>query len=491
MANRLPLFAVDLYYKTMKRLSKHLLCFLVAIYFLPVHGQQIGESIPGSWLGVLDAGAVELRLVFNISINEDSTLKATMDSPDQGAKDIPLGEVKLTEDSIRIEAPGLMGFYIGKIVSQSNIEGEWHQAGRSFQVDLERQDEPIVLIRPQEPKAPFPYNEEEVSFTNSEQGFSLAGTLTIPQGEGPFPAAILVSGSGGQNRDEEIFGHKPFKLIADYLTRKGIAVLRYDDRGVAASGGSAAGSSTEEYAGDAWSAFEYLMDRNDINPSKIGIIGHSEGGMIAFMLASSQKDLAFIVSLAGPGVDGKNILLDQSDHIARLSGVENAILEDNRNVMNGVYDIMIANKSYENWEKETIEFTSKYYSEKLTGTYTEADIERGKENLLASIPEPAYAWMRYFVMFDPAPLFSRISCPVLALNGEKDCQVLPEQNISAIKKGLESAGNKEVLTMILPGLNHLFQNCESGLPNEYGIIEETFDPETLALIAEWIWKYVD
>lgn len=188
-----------------------------------------------------------------------------------------------------------MGFYIGKIVSQSNIEGEWHQAGRSFQVDLERQDEPIVLIRPQEPKAPFPYNEEEVSFTNSEQGFSLAGTLTIPQGEGPFPAAILVSGSGGQNRDEEIFGHKPFKLIADYLTRKGIAVLRYDDRGVAASGGSAAGSSTEEYAGDAWSAFEYLMDRNDINPSKIGIIGHSEGGMIAFMLASSQKDLAFIV----------------------------------------------------------------------------------------------------------------------------------------------------------------------------------------------------
>lgn len=169
-------------------------------------------------------------------------------------------------------------------------------------------------------------------------------------------------------------------------------------------------------------------------------------------------------------MDGKNILLDQSDHIARLSGVENAILEDNRNVMNGVYDIMIANKSYENWEKETIEFTSKYYSEKLTGTYTEADIERGKENLLASIPEPAYAWMRYFVMFDPAPLFSRISCPVLALNGEKDCQVFPEQNISAIKNGLESAGNKEVLTMILPGLNHLFQNCESGLPNEYGII---------------------
>lgn len=475
----------------MKRLSKYLLYFLIAIYSLQIYGQQIKDSIPGSWHGVLSAGALELRLVFNISVNEDLSLKATLDSPDQGAMDIPLGEVILSEDSIRIDAPIAQGFYIGRIVSQSSIEGEWHQSGRSFKLDLDRQEEAIVLNRPQEPQAPYPYKEEEISFTNSEQDFSLAGTLTIPQGEGPFPAVILVSGSGSQNRDEEIFGHKPFKLIADYLTRNGMAVLRYDDRGVAASGGNAAGSTTEDHAGDARSAFDYLLDRSDINPSKIGIIGHSEGGMIAFILASSQKDVAYIVSLAGPGVDGKTILLDQSDHIARLSGAADAILEDNRNVMSGVYDIMIAHETYEDWNEETLEFTSKFYSERLVGNYSEADIERGKENLLASIPEAAYAWMRYFVLFDPAPLFSKITCPVLALNGEKDCQVLPEQNIRTINNGLDGAGNNEIKTMILPGLNHLFQNCETGLPNEYGIIEETFDPETLTLIAEWIWQYVN
>jgi pimeloyl-ACP methyl ester carboxylesterase len=213
--------------------------------------------------------------------------------------------------------------------------------------------------------------------------------------------------------------------------------------------------------------------------------------MIAFMLASSHVDIAYIVSLAGPGVDGKTILLDQSDHITRLSGANNAILEDNRNVMSGVYEIMIANESYEVWKEETLDFTNKFYSERLIGDYSEADIESGKENLLASIPEPAYAWMRYFVMFDPTPLFESIKCPVLALNGEKDCQVLPEQNISAIENGLADAGNIEAKTMILPGLNHLFQNCETGLPNEYGIIEETFDQKTLDMMSEWIRQQVD
>jgi hypothetical protein len=190
-------------------------------------------------------------------------------------------------------------------------------------------------------------------------------------------------------------------------------------------------------------------------------------------------------------VDGKTILLDQSDHIASLSGAGDDILEDNRNVMSGVYDIMINNESYEEWSEETLIFTSKFYSERLVGNYSEADIERGKENLLASIPEPAYAWMRYFVMFDPAPWFGTIKCPVLALNGEKDCQVLPEQNISAIQNGLLEAGNTDTKTMILPGLNHLFQNCETGLLNEYGIIEETFDQKALEIMSEWIRQQVD
>lgn len=209
------------------------------------------------------------------------------------------------------------------------------------------------------------------------------------------------------------------------------------------------------------------------------------------MLASSLKDLAYIVSLAGPGVDGKTILLEQSNHIARLSGAVDAILEDNWNVMDGVYELLIENESYESWREKTLDFTSKFYSEKGRWNYSDEEIERGKENLLASISEASYAWMRYFVMFDPAPLFGSITCSVLALNGEKDCQVLAEKNIKAIHDGLTKAGNTKTLTLIIPGVNHLFQHCETGLVNEYGIIEETFDPNTLELISDWIWQQVD
>lgn len=470
--------------------KKTILAILVILYALQATGQQTNDYINGSWQGVLNVGT-EIRLVFNISVNDDLSLNATMDSPDQGAMGIPLGEVSLSDDSIRIDAPIVNGYYIGALLSESTMEGEWHQSGMSIKLDLSRQEEAIILNRPQEPEPPFPYREEEVTFKNTEQDFLLAGTLTLPQGDGPFPAAILISGSGSQNRDEEIFGHKPFKLIADQLTRNGIAVLRYDDRGVASSGGSATGSTTLDLSVDARSAMDYLLKHREIDPSKIGIIGHSEGGMIAFLLASSHKDFAYIVSLAGPGVDGKTILLEQSDHIARLSGASEAILEDNRNVMSGVYDIMLANASYKDWKAETLEFTGKFYSERLEGDYSDAQIEQGKENLLASIPESSYAWMRYFVKFDPAPLFKSIRSPVLALNGEKDCQVLPATNIPAIKEGLQEGGNSQVLTHILPGLNHLFQNCETGLLNEYGVIEETFDPETLVLIWEWIREQVD
>ncbi len=470
--------------------TRIILAFLLAISSLQAFGQNANDQLAGSWQGVLNTGSMEIRLVFNIVVAEDGSLNATLDSPDQGAMAIPLGEVSNRGDSLRIEAPIIGGFYLGKFESESSCEGEWHQSGISLKLDLEKKENVIVLNRPQEPQAPFPYLEKEVSFTNVEQGFSLGGTLTLPEGEGPFPVAILVSGSGSQNRDEEIFGHKPFKLLADQLTRKGIAVLRYDDRGVGSSGGSAAESTTGDFAGDARSAFDYLLNNNKIDHSKIGIIGHSEGGMIAFMLASSHEDIAFIISLAGPGIDGKTILLEQSDYINRMSGVDSAILEDNRIVMSAVYDIMIANESYQVWEEQVIDFTSKFYVDQAAGNYSEEDIEQIKRNLLGSIPASAYAWMRYFVMFDPTPLFESIKCPVLALNGEKDCQVLAEKNIQSIKNGLLTAGNSNTLTMILPGLNHLFQNCETGLLDEYGILEETFDPKTLDMMSEWIWQQV-
>ena len=464
-------------------------CFLVALAFMIAQPtfSQIEEADPvGYWLGTLDAGATSLRLAFDISRASEDVFTATMDSPDQGATGIPTGDVRLGGDSIRIEVPYVRGYYLGTFTSSSSIQGSWHQSGLNFALDLEKQDSPFVLKRPQEPQAPFPYREEEVKFKQLKEGFTLAGTLTVPEGPGPFPALVLVSGSGSQNRNEEIFGHKPFWVIADHLTRNGIAVLRYDDRGVGASGGMASGATTADLAIDARSAFEYLAKCDDVDKSRLGMLGHSEGGLIAFMLASEHKDIAFIVSLAGPGVDGKTILLEQSDYISRLSGVSGSVREDNRIVMEKVYDLMAFNETHQTWGDEVIAFTSTYYSSKQRGQYSEEDIERAKRNLLASIPESSYAWMKFFVMSDPTPYFASISCPVLALNGRKDCQVLAEQNINAIKSGLQAAGNKQVTTMILPGLNHLFQTSKTGLPSEYNIIEETFSPNALGLISGWI-----
>ncbi len=470
----------------MKSPSMTLLLFLMAMVFHQAHCQVSKEEIIGSWQGTLNTGGAQLRLVFNISIAEDAQFKATMDSPDQGAMGVPMGEVNLEGDSIRIDAPMIMGYYRGKVTSKTTIVGTWNQGNMSFVLNLVKQTEAVVLNRPQEPKPPFPYIEEEVSFENREQHFSLGGTFTIPEGEGPFPAVILVTGSGNQNRDEEIFGHKPFRLIADHLTREGIAVLRYDDRGVGSSGGNFVGSTSADYAGDARAAIEYLFERAEVDQSKVGVIGHSEGGMIAFMLASEYDDIAFIISLAGPGVDGKTILLEQSDYITELSGVEESIREDNRIVMSKVYELMISNESHEEWGKKALEFTSVYYSAKEIGGYSEEEIEQSKKNLLASVPEDSYAWMRYFVMFDPSSYFVSIKCPVLALNGEKDCQVLAQKNVNAIREDLLASGNQTVTTMILPGLNHLFQNCETGLPGEYGLIEETFDQKTLDILSDWL-----
>jgi len=443
-------------------------CLLLA--GISVNGQFTPKEIEGSWAGSLDVANIRLRIVFHLQADDQDQLTATLDSPDQGALGIELGEVILQEDSLTIMAPVIMGKYDGVMTSDTTLEGVWSQAGQHFPLNLIRQMQPEVIQRPQEPHPPYPYREEDVAFVNEIQQFSLGGTLTLPEDSGPFPAMVLVSGSGSQNRDEEIFGHKPFKVIADALTRKGIAVLRYDDRGVGASEGSLAGATSADNATDALAAFQYLSGRIDIDSGKIGILGHSEGGLIALMLASEIKELACIVLLAGPGVPGETILLDQSEHISRLSGLPEPVIRENRNLMEKVYGWMEAQDSYGDW-KDTIK----------------ANLEPVvAERILNVIQETSYPWLRYFVMSDPAVYFGDIHCPVLALNGEKDSQVLADKNITAIREGLESSGNAKVTAQILPGLNHLFQPSQTGLPAEYGDIEWTFDQETLDLISSWI-----
>ncbi|MGW8313969.1 MAG: alpha/beta hydrolase family protein [Bacteroidales bacterium] len=437
---------------------------------LQLNGQYTVETVEGSWAGQLEAAGTRLRVIFHLQLDDQNQLSATLDSPDQGARGIGMGEVTFQADSLTIQAPAIMGKYEGKMTSDSTMEGTWSQAGQQFPLNLKRQDQPEVLNRPQEPQPPYPYKEEEVTFENTKQHFNLGGTLTLPDGKKPFPAIVLVSGSGSQNRDEEIFGHKPFKVIADDLTRNGIAVLRYDDRGVGASGGSAMGATSADNATDAQAAIDYLVSRKDIDPGRVGIIGHSEGGLIALMITSEMKDLACAVLLAGPGVSGKIILLDQSEHISRLSGIPEPVILQNRQIMERVYGWMEAQKSYPAWTDSV----NSNLDQLVAG------------RIIQNIQESSYPWLRYFVMSDPAKYFKNIHCPVLALNGEKDSQVLAEENITAIRDGLEVAGNHKVTAVILPGLNHLFQPCDTGLPAEYGNIEWTFDQDALDLISSWL-----
>jgi pimeloyl-ACP methyl ester carboxylesterase len=441
------------------------------------------ENPIGSWLGTLNAGTIELRMVFNIEPGDNGMLKGTMDSPDQGVKGIVMGEVLMRNDSLIIDAPLVRGGYRGVMTSDSTISGLWTQMGQSFRIDLKRQYETFVLNRPQEPLPPYPYREEEVVFKNNDAGIMLAGTITRPDDEGVYPAVILVSGSGQQNRDEEIFGHKPFRVLADYLTRRGIVVLRYDDRGVGGSEGDPSGATSADFATDAMAAFSYLESMPYVNSKQTGVIGHSEGGLIALMLAAGNSDVDFIVTLAGPGTTGREILLDQSEIISRLSGIPEITISLNNRLNSTIYDIMEdepeSGAAMEKIRREAGEILAE---QGVAAEQTESIIS----GLESSLGGSSYNWLRYFIMSDPAHYLERITCPVLALNGEKDCQVPGERNLKAISSGLEKGGNSEVATMLLPDLNHLFQTSGTGLPAEYGVIEETINKDVLIIIGDWI-----
>lgn len=464
---------------------KRILLFFasVLVFSQLVSAQQYDPS--GSWLGRLSTGGVWLRIVFNVSADDAGHLSATMDSPDQGAKGIPMEETIFTADTLIIKAPMMRGQYRGVMVNDTSIEGTWTQSGLDYQLNLTRQLEEFKLNRPQEPQPPFPYIEERIKFPSLTGDFELGATMTLPGENGPYPAVILVSGSGSQNRDEEIFGHKPFLVLADHLTRGGIAVLRYDDRGVGESGGDAAGATSGDLAGDARAAINYLLTRSDIARDKIGVIGHSEGGLIGLKLAAESGDIAFLVSLAGPGVKGRTILEDQTEYISRLGGLPEDVIEQSMQVNRKIYGIMEEYEDPQEGIDSIFAFVTAFYTEQ--GMEKEI-IDQVTANISKSINPGSYPWLRYFVLSDPGSYFADIKCPVLALNGEKDCQVMAEKNVDALVSGLKDAGNDDLTGKIFPGLNHLFQTSDTGLPDEYGEIEETMSPEVLDVILQWISK---
>jgi len=464
-------------------LASILLVLLIVSQTLPAQNLVDKKSLTGSWLGKITAGAIELRVVFNLSVVEKDSLVATLESPDQGAKNIKLGPVIFTGETIKISAGALLAEYNGTLKNDTLIEGIWKQAGTSNVLNLVKLKAAFTLNRPQEPKPPFPYASEDVTFANDKFNIKLAGTLTIPSRTGPFQAVIMITGSGAQNRNEEIFGHKPFLVISDWLTRNGIAVLRYDDRGVGKSQGTQLNATSADFATDAEAAFNFLKNNPKINPKAIGLMGQSEGGLIAPIVAASNPGIAFIVSLAGTGVTGQQILIRQMQDISRLSGMSEENIKESTETNKKLFAVLRKEKDNKKAEVKILAIYKEILEKKKT---PKEETEKAVNQLKATFGAATYTWYRYFLMTDPAVFWKKVKCPVLALNGEKDLQVAANENLPAIEKALKSSGNNSVKTVKLPGLNHLFQHCKTGLMAEYGEIEETFSPEALKIITDWI-----
>lgn len=437
------------------------------------------QEITGDWNGLLEVGGQKLRLVFHI-MSTDEGLTATMDSPDQGAFDLPVSRVSFSDQRLELTVDMAQITYAGEL-KDGILEGTFQQMGNEFPLDLQREAlEKPVYNRPQEPQEPFGYRIEEVVFPNPGAGIKLAGTLTLPEGEGIFPAVVMISGSGAQNRDEEILGHKPFWIIADHLTRNGIAVLRFDDRGVGASEGDASTGTTYDFATDALSAVRYLKTRPEIG--KIGLVGHSEGGVIAPIAASQCEEVDFIVLLAGTGIRGDKLLLAQQELIW-ASGMEEEELQQTLAVNAGAFELVINALDLEDLETEL----GKYLTKKMDDGAIEIPQGMSYAELykmqMDSMTNP---WMYEFIRLYPSDWLTKVTCPVLALNGSKDLQVPSEPNLAAIGNALKQGGNKDYTLREFPGLNHLFQECETGLPDEYAQIEQTIAPIVLEEMTAWI-----
>ncbi len=431
------------------------------------------SDIDGTWQGVLDAGGIKLRTVLHLTSTKDG-LAATMDSPDQNASGLPVSMVKREGSAITLEMKALDAKFDGVISKDlSTIEGTFSQRGASLPLILKRGTAAAFAPprRPQNPVKPYPYREEDVTYENPAAGIRLAGTLTIPQGKGPFPAVALITGSGPQDRDEALMGHKPFLVLADSLTRRGIAVLRTDDRGTAKSGGVFATATTADFATDTEAAIAYLKTRPEVDTHKIGLIGHSEGGVIAPMVAARNQDVAFIVMMAGSGVPGDQIIVAQVVAGNEAAGMSHDQAERAGQMQRKILDLV---------EQEKDGTVLKQKLRDLLGPgLPDAQFETAYRQLTS-------VWYRYFLTYDPAPALRKLTCPVLAINGSKDTQVPPRQNLPAIRKALEEGGNQHFEAVELPGLNHLFQTAKTGAVSEYAEIEETISPVALEKIGSWV-----
>jgi pimeloyl-ACP methyl ester carboxylesterase len=479
---------------------KLLLSFTLSI----LSATTFSQNIVGNWEGALQIQGNELPIVFHISKDSTGMYKATFDSPKQKSFNNACSEVILKEDSVVLMIAAIKGKYACLLSKdKTQMIGTWYQGSNSLPLNLSKTSSTATIKkinRPQTPMPPFPYKSEDVEYDNANKSIHFGATFTVPLPEpntdnikAPvYTTVLLITGSGQQDRDENIFDHKSFAVIADYLTRQGIAVLRVDDRGKGKTTGNFMTSTSADFALDVEAGINYLKTRKDVDTFNIGLVGHSEGGMIAPIVASRRKDIGFIVLLAGPGIKISELMEQQSVDVATTSGMLKKYVEKYRllyrqlvgTIINETDSVKAFNRSVEvfnEWQKNKSIF--------LVGRTTGVTDEKSKTSFLKGmVRQLSSPWFSYFMKFDPADYITRVSCPVLALNGEKDIQVAAKPNLAGIKAALQKNNNSHVITMEMPGLNHLFQHCKKCSVDVYGDLEETFDMVTLKIIGNWIKK---
>lgn len=452
---------------------------------------QAQSKLAGSWEGAIKS-VKTIRLIFHFK-DENGKLSATMDSPDQGVTGIGCKSVTLNGDSVIVDMSGIGIMYRGQLQNDTTISGVWLQSGVSVPIDFMKTASPAELYRPQTPKPPFSYLSEDVIYTNKDKSIQYGATITIPKGKGPFPAVLLITGSGQQNRDEEIFGHKPFAVIADYLTKNGYVVLRVDDRGMGKTTGALQSATTADFAKDAEVSFDYLKSRKEVDKKKMGMLGHSEGGMIAEMLAAKRKDIDFIVLLAAPGINIKELMQDQSAMVMASNGVDSNIVSQYKQLYAAMEDAGLSAKTEVDGKVKMMAAVKEWKQHATQDAITTVGVATAveeKEYVDQMAKIITSAWFNYFLRFDPQPYLRNISCKVLALNGSRDIQVPPGLDLDEIRKALAQSKSKTYEVKELQGLNHLFQDCTTCTVNEYAVLTETMSPEALRIISEWLDAHV-
>jgi uncharacterized protein len=433
----------------------------------------------GTWQGAIEVTNMRMRLQMHVSHDDKGKLLASVDSLDQGIQGIPASKVTEVSGELRFLIPAFQAEFHGTLsASRNEISGEWIQNDNQEKLNFHRSNQPLELRRPQNPTKPYPYAVEEITFPSSDGKARLAAALTIPPGAGPFPAALFIGGSGPMDRDETVAGHKPFLVLADLFTKKGIAVLRYDKRGTGQSTGNYDQASISDLAGDAEAALTYLKGRKEVDAKRVGILAHSEGGILAAQLAAKANDMDWLVLLATPATTGERTLLRQSELVARTGGLPEEQIARSQQFDRMAYAAVRQAKSAGTLEAKLSDLIEK---SGLSASMPPAALQ-------AQIRLMTTPWFREYLDFDPAPLMEQIKCSVLAMNGDRDLQVDASDTVPLLRQAYEKSGNQDFTVMEIEGVNHLFQKAQSGSPALYGAIEETIAPEVLNAISSWLAK---